>query len=155
MVKKAPSNPGEAVIVLVEDDPVMRRTILDILEMFGYTVLPADDGQHALALCKSLQGTPDLLLSDCRMPEMGGKELVEELEKLQVLPNVLMMTGYPEEEIGRLGNDPKYPVITKPFTPSDLAKRVGEVLGQPATRVRRSRRSTAKSGSTPSPAGPS
>ena len=145
MVKKAPTQPGEAVIVLVEDDPVMRRTILDILEMFGYTVLPADDGPHALALCKSLQGTPDLLLSDCRMPEMGGKELVEELEKIQALPNVLMMTGYPEEEIGRLGSNPKYPVITKPFSPTDLAKRVGEVLGHEPTMRRRSRRTSAKS----------
>jgi two-component system cell cycle sensor histidine kinase/response regulator CckA len=139
MGRKVPSKPEDAVIVLVEDDPLMRRTILDILEMFGYTVLTADDGAHALALCKCLQGKPDLLLSDCRMPEMGGKELVDELEKADSLPNVLMMTGYPEDEIARLGNDPKYPVITKPFTPTDLAKRVGEVLGHQPT-IRRSRR---------------
>jgi two-component system cell cycle sensor histidine kinase/response regulator CckA len=147
MGKTPPSKPEDAVIVLVEDDPVMRRTILDILEMFGYTVLTADDGAHALSLCKCLEGKPDLLLSDCRMPEMGGKELVEELEKAGSLPQVLMMTGYPEEEIARLGNNPKYPVITKPFTPTDLAKRVSELLGHQPT-MRRSRRRSA-----PSPSG--
>ena len=150
MGKKATSKPGEAVIVLVEDDPVMRRTILDILEMYGYTVLTADDGPHALALCKCLEGRPDLLLSDCRMPEMSGKELVDELAKVQALPNVLMMTGYPEDEIGRLGNDPKYPVITKPFSPADLAKRVGDVLGRPTGVPRRRRRSSTRSQSNPS-----
>lgn len=122
------------IIVVVEDDANMRRTVTDILEACGHTVIPADGGAHAVALCKSFQGKPDLLLSDFVMPEMDGGELITELERAGALPRVLLMTGYPLQELGDIGSNGRYPVLSKPFTPADLARRVGELMAQPTKR---------------------
>jgi DNA-binding NarL/FixJ family response regulator len=67
-------------ILLIEDQPVMRRNIATILEMEGYTVVTAVDGQQGLALAKS-DPRPDLILCDVMMPELNGYAVLAALRE--------------------------------------------------------------------------
>jgi DNA-binding NarL/FixJ family response regulator len=67
-------------ILVIEDQPVMRRNITTILEMEGYTVVGAADGRQGLELAKS-NPTPDLILCDVMMPELDGYGLLSALRE--------------------------------------------------------------------------
>ena len=126
------ARPGE-VIVLVEDSATARDAIREALEAGGYTVLVADDGRGALALCESLNAPPDLLLLDLGLPDVGGADVVHELARVHALSRVLLMTGHgPDlDEAGR----PMLvtcAVIQKPFTAGQLLRQVREILGTPS-----------------------
>ena len=57
-------------ILIIDDEDIVRSSFCDSLEDFGYKVVGADNGNTGLALLESLQ--PDLILTDLRMPKMGG-----------------------------------------------------------------------------------
>ena len=78
-------------ILVAEDDPAMRLSISDCLELCGYSVIAAEDGQQALAMVKKYH--PHLLISDVRMPKKNGYELVKSIRKLpeyRLLPVILL-----------------------------------------------------------------
>ena len=80
-------------ILVVEDDVDFRETIVDFLEAAGHTVLQAMQGKEALEILKV--NKVDLVLSDIKMPVMGGLELLSEIQNLgPERPKVVMMTGY-------------------------------------------------------------
>jgi len=126
------SHDGERILV-VEDSPHIRNVVRRALESQGYRVAIAENGAAALAL---LERDPhvDLVLTDWTMPRMGGAALVEELSMRADAPPVLVMTGYAHESAkgAALGRD--IPLIEKPFSPKQIARRVREVLD---TRVSR------------------
>lgn len=119
---------GNEVIIVVEDDGDVRRTVCESLEMYGYSVFEADDGVSALRLTDHLSQPPDLLLTDVVMPEVNGRELIEALKQDRRLPKVLLMSGYTDEMLERSMPETPYPFIAKPFTYEELAGRVREVL---------------------------
>ena len=95
---------GETILV-VEDDAVIRTAVVDVLDMLGYRVIEASNGQEALDVCarcaSDSSGTAQnihLVLSDWVMPVLGGLELVRELEKRCPTVRVVLMTGYPLTE---------------------------------------------------------
>ncbi|HOU15471.1 MAG TPA: PAS domain S-box protein [Anaerolineae bacterium] len=85
---------GETLLV-VEDDAVVRAALVDALDVLGYRVLQAANGQEALALYKAHADAIALVLSDWVMPAMGGLELVSALQALNPTLKVLMLTGHP------------------------------------------------------------
>jgi YesN/AraC family two-component response regulator len=96
-------------------------------------VLDAQDGAQALRVSQFLSSSPDLIITDLMMPEVGGRELVENLEREGRMPRVLLMSGYADDEIMRRGlSNERYPFIQKPFTRDALARKVREVLDAPA-----------------------
>jgi two-component system response regulator PilR (NtrC family) len=79
-------------ILIVEDEQVLRESLAALLEEEGYDVLQAGDGAEAYAIV--LERPVDLVLSDVRMPEMDGMQLLERLQQLAPETLVIMMTAY-------------------------------------------------------------
>jgi CheY-like chemotaxis protein len=124
---------GTEVILVVEDDKAVRSMVHDMLERHGYTALEASDGAEALRVAELFNTPPDLLLTDLVMPELSGRELIEELRFGAKLPKVLLMSGYTDDEVLRRDAPAQaYPFIRKPFTHLELAAKVREVLDNEA-----------------------
>jgi CheY-like chemotaxis protein len=120
---------GSEVILLVEDDSLVRGLGAEVLRQSGYTVLEAEDGREALKIAQQHSGEIQLLLTDVVMPNMGVAELARQLKAARPEIKVLFTSGYTDDSIVRQGVlEPGVEFIEKPYSPTDLLARVGEVL---------------------------
>ena len=121
---------GSESILLVEDEPAVRRLVSRTLERAGYSVLVAESGAAAAALWTR---TPiDLLLTDVVMPGADGAELARRFSAERPGARVLFMSGHTEGAlVDRAAREAQAPFLQKPFTPAELARRVREVLDAP------------------------
>lgn len=129
-----PARPVRAseAILLVEDEDVVRGLASRILRRAGYTVLEARHPEDALRIFDQRRSPIHLMLTDVVMPGISGPELARKLGAGQPNLKVLFMSGYTDEEISRdTPLRPGHTLLPKPFTPGELLKRVGEVLGAP------------------------
>jgi CheY-like chemotaxis protein len=119
------STRGET-ILLVEDEPGVRKYTRRILERHGYTVLEAANGVDALTMARSRNGAIHLLLTDIIMPMMGGVELTETFNaEFPGIP-VLFMSAYTDQIMRHWNVLSAY--IQKPYNLSDLLTQVRELL---------------------------
>ena len=123
---------GTESILLVEDDPSLLRAAVAVLTRQGYSVFPASNGEEALKMARKHTGEKlDLLLADVVMPQMGGKELAEEVKTILLETKVLYMSGYTGgSEASQAGLNADFDFLEKPFSTTELACRVREVLDQ-------------------------
>ncbi|HYW46449.1 MAG TPA: chemotaxis protein CheB [Bryobacteraceae bacterium] len=128
---EAPKGSAE-VVLLVEDEEIVRKLARRVLEASGYVVVEARDGREGLSVCQTHQGRIDLLLSDVVMPELGGRELAESALVLRPDMKVLFMSGHIPDVVLQEGVQSGMPFLQKPFTPTDLALKVREVLDSPS-----------------------
>jgi PAS domain S-box-containing protein len=120
---------GTGTILLVEDDEALRALVGRMLEKLGYEVLAASSGDQALDLCRNHAAKIDLVLTDVIMPNLSGRQLVEQLRALRTDVKVLFMSGYTDDTILQHGvTELGVAFLQKPFTPPSLAKKVREVL---------------------------
>ncbi len=119
------ARPGAKVLV-VDDDPDVRRFMVDLLEDAGYAVAAAIDGPTGLDVLRK-EGPFDLLLLDFAMPGMTGSEVARTVRAENPEQVILMMTGYLEHEavLSELGAQP---MLQKPFDPSELLFRVAAMI---------------------------
>jgi len=123
---------GGETILLVEDDPVVRRMAAEVLHSKGYRVLTASSGADALQIAKKQEGQLDLLLTDVVMPSMTGPELVRQFNSQFPHIRAMFMSGYTDDAIEKHGVRGKtVHVLQKPFTHDTLARSVREALGPP------------------------
>lgn len=128
VVKAAPARDTETVLV-VEDEPGVRRFISEVLKESGYTVLATGDVDEAVALFKKSEGAIHLLLTDVVLPKMGGRQLAEALTALHPELKVLYMSGYTDNAIVHHGVlMPGTAFLEKPIKPSTLLEKVRDVL---------------------------
>jgi CheY-like chemotaxis protein len=127
---KAPK--GSEVILLVEDEDMVRRLARRILEESGYVVYEARDGREALALCEAHKGPIDLLVCDVVMPELGGRELAEGSLKLRPGIKVMFTSGHTQDIVLKEGVQNGAAFLQKPFTPAGPAQKVRETLDSDA-----------------------
>ncbi len=126
--------PGKEVILLVEDDPGVRRITSRTLERAGYQVLEAGLGHEALALVRGKEDSIDLLLTDVVMPGMSGRQLCQQLWLRRPDLSVLFMSGYPGDPGTRDQLlEPGAPFLAKPFTTDELTQAVRAVLDKAAS----------------------
>jgi two-component system, cell cycle sensor histidine kinase and response regulator CckA len=124
---------GNETILLVDDDPGLRRSTRRLLQCLGYRVLAAPSGAAALELLEAHDGPVHLLLTDVVMPGMGGPELAQRLRQARPDTAVLFFSGYDGaspidgETLEGLGA-----LLPKPFTRAELADAVREALGAAA-----------------------
>ena len=111
-------------ILVVDDEEQVRTVVGEVLRSLGYEVLVADDGVEALEV---VEKTPnlDLVLTDVVMPNMGGFEMVNELQTQRPEIEVIFMSGYAgDEELVAQVSDGKARFLAKPFAPGDLERKV-------------------------------
>ena len=120
---------GTETILVVEDDQEVRNITSHSLDLYGYRVLTAVDGDQALHKLHEEESQIHLVLTDVVMPQKGGKEMVQELKKIQPQVKILYMSGYTSNSIVHHGVlDQGVVFLQKPFTPNTLASKVREVL---------------------------
>ena len=125
---------GTETILLVEDNAEVRRAARRFLVGYGYHVVEAVDGTDALRLVRQPSSRFDLVITDVVMPEMGGRELVGHLTRLQPGTPVLYISGYADSSA--LGGEiisPAVGLLHKPFTAETLAGTVREILDRRAS----------------------
>jgi CheY-like chemotaxis protein len=125
---------GDETILLVEDEPGVRRATRIALTHAGYRVLEASGPETALALAAAHPGF-DLLLTDVVMPEISGCELAATLVTRHPDVGVLFMSGYIDDAIVRHGVASSDSFLNKPFTPDQLLHKVRELLSRRAERA--------------------
>jgi DNA-binding response OmpR family regulator len=116
-------------VLLVEDEAAVRELVERILRKAGFEVIAAQDALVALRTA-STAGPFDLLVSDVVMPGMNGIELARELRASRPDLRVLLISGYTEEAVGRVGPD-GLDLLAKPFTADELLGRIRRVLLAP------------------------
>jgi two-component system, cell cycle sensor histidine kinase and response regulator CckA len=119
-------SPGDTreTILLVEDEPAVRQLFAQALTRAGYRVYEARNGQEALKVFEQHAESVDLLLTDMRMPFMGGAELAEQLRARRQTLKLLCVSGYSGGVESKLATD----FLAKPFSRDELLKKVREVL---------------------------
>ncbi len=124
---------GTETVLLVEDEPLLRKLARQILEMYGYSVLEASCGAEALKISDAHSGPIALLLSDMVMPGMSGRELSVALTGRRPGLKSLLVSGYSNDSVALHGDlNSGAAFLQKPYSPSDLALRVRSLLdGKP------------------------
>ena len=116
-------------MLIVEDNEAVREVAVAALQAQGYRVLQATDGEQALALVQHIQEEIHLLVTDVVMPGMSGAVLATRLRERIPALKVLYTSGYTENVIVHHGVlEEGIAFLPKPYRPSDLARRVREVL---------------------------
>jgi DNA-binding NtrC family response regulator len=121
-------------ILVIDDDAIVRKTIVQLLEDDGYQVVSTDDGRRGMALFRSAQ--PDLVITDIFMPEQEGIQTISEMRKAKPEAKIIVMSGG-----GHMGNADFLKIalalgaivaIPKPFDPDKLSTIVkGCLAGRP------------------------
>ena len=122
------AKPGEMVL-LVEDEPMVRQVVGRALRDFGYAVTEAANGREALEWLATAPAPPHLIIADLIMPEMGGRELAASLpERYADLP-MLFTSGYTDTEVVRRELvHGRRPFLQKPLAPDILLRTVRVLL---------------------------
>ncbi|HEX9296854.1 MAG TPA: sigma-54 dependent transcriptional regulator [Polyangiaceae bacterium] len=106
-------------VLLVDDEPSVRRSLARVLMSVGFDVMTAEDGQAALALLEA--GTVDVMLVDMLMPRMGGMDLLNRVKAQHPEVEVIMMTAFAnvDDAVAAVKNG-AYDFLTKPFPSNDV-----------------------------------
>lgn len=118
------------IVLLVEDDSILRPLLVELLSEMEFHVLVAKDGVTALSLLQELNNSHDhidLLLTDIGLPGINGSELAKFARELWSNLSILFITGY-SYGVGNLPTDENIKLITKPFSLGVLIKRVEELI---------------------------
>jgi CheY-like chemotaxis protein len=119
---------GTESILVVEDDAAVRQLAVIMLRENGYEVRESNNAFEALALIRK-NSSFDLVLTDVIMPQMSGKELYDEIKSQRPEMKVLLMSGYTDDALAHHGVlDEGLSFLEKPFSPSQLARKIREVL---------------------------
>jgi two-component system cell cycle sensor histidine kinase/response regulator CckA len=115
-------------ILVVDDEPEIRKLVAAMLTRTGYRVLSADTGENAIRLFKTNPDT-DLLLSDVVAPGMSGPMIADQIAALKPNIKVLFMSGYDGTQVvQRYVVEKGYSLLIKPFTMEQLGNKVRAVL---------------------------
>jgi two-component system cell cycle sensor histidine kinase/response regulator CckA len=126
--QQAVTEPGQSqTILVVEDQPQVRRLASETLRDGGYQVLEAANGLEGLTLANRHRGSIDLVLTDVVMPEMSGPELAEALRVTHPALPIVFMSGHVHEVITQSGM-PSVDLIQKPFDPDSLTEKIRRLL---------------------------
>jgi len=124
--------PSAIPLLVVDDEPGLRRLACQTLERAGYAVLEAEDGAEALRVLERWGGGVALVLSDIRMPNLDGIELEQICrERWPALPVVLMSGEVTRDWVARLAREGAHPVLRKPFLGETLLEVVRSILHPP------------------------
>ncbi len=106
-------------ILIADDEPLTRQSLYEILKLEGYSVSCAADGREALSLVEA--NHPDIVISDLKMPKLGGLELLREVKAIDGNISVLLMTGYGSIDTAvEAMKEGAFDYITKPILDKEI-----------------------------------
>ena len=130
--KKQKATGGTETILVAEDDDMVRRLVVRMLEHAGYAVLEAKDGEETLNLYEKHADAIDMVLMDVVMPKLGGLEVMKEIKNINPQSRFLFCSGYYE---GAGDTDfvikEEFRMIAKPYKMTDLLVVIREILDDP------------------------
>ena len=115
-------------ILVVDDEPVVRRFAARVLEAEGFLVSEAGDGADALRLLHEEVPDVDAVISDIVMPRLNGVELLQVLSTTHPQLPVLLMSGYAHTQLEGMGIAPPCAILMKPFPGERLVEEVRRCL---------------------------
>ena len=122
--------PEEKTVLVADDDPVILRLIQVNLELEGYNVLTANNGQEAVDQASAEH--PDLVILDIMMPRLDGYQACEQLKKngeTQAIPVIFLSAKAQQSDIEKGKSFGVADYLTKPFDPSELLEVVERHVG--------------------------
>jgi two-component system cell cycle sensor histidine kinase/response regulator CckA len=120
-------SPGHETVLVAEDEAMVRRAVVEMLQRSGYRTLVAVDGRDAIRLLDEYEGPVHLALLDVVMPELGGIDTWEELRRRRPELRVLFASGYADARVlSRLPAGTE--ILGKPFDLNELLARIRETL---------------------------
>jgi signal transduction histidine kinase/CheY-like chemotaxis protein len=125
--KRSPPSRGHELILLADDELMIRNLGRAILERQGYQVLLAQDGQEAVELYQREKGAIDLVILDLTMPRLSGREAFQQLVEIDPQVRVLFASGYSADFV-EAEQEQMLGFIGKPYRPDDLTETVRAVL---------------------------
>jgi PAS domain S-box-containing protein len=114
---------GKETILLVDDEEMIRDLARQILELHGYSVVTAADGQEAIDLYLTQRGRFALVILDLTMPHLSGTEVLTRIRNVDPQAKVILSSGYPSGETSRASA-----FLPKPYRAGLLTRVVREVL---------------------------
>jgi CheY-like chemotaxis protein len=122
------SQTGQLILV-VDDEEVVRRTARTALELHGYRVLLAESGAEGIAMFRRFASEIAAVLLDLTMPSMDGKQTLEELQRIEPRVRVIVSSGFDQAQVeGRFAGRKVAGFIQKPYQAPDLVDKVAECL---------------------------
>jgi CheY-like chemotaxis protein len=123
----------QPVVLLAEDNALVREAIRMLIEMQGCTVIEAADGSQALAFGSAFAGRIDLFVSDAMMPGLNGPDVFKMLRRQRPDLPALFVSGYARERVFPNGLPVGAAYLHKPFTPTDFAQAFEQLVleGEP------------------------
>jgi CheY-like chemotaxis protein len=121
-----PQRPATQTVLLVEDEPAVRRLTRRILEDRGYRVIEAADGPQALDAAQRHAGPIDLLLTDVVMPLMSGHDLAARVTAVRAETAVVYMSGFADDPLTGRPDGGVIRFVQKPFTADALTGKLRE-----------------------------
>ncbi|GGC48186.1 PAS domain S-box protein [Chelatococcus reniformis] len=126
--REAPASEAGEVVLVVEDEPVVRGLIVEVLGELGYRAIEASDGPKGLEILQSRRRI-DLLITDVGLPGLNGRQMADGGRVSRPELKVLFMTGYAENAAFASGFlEPGMAMITKPFAMDALASRIRDMI---------------------------
>jgi CheY-like chemotaxis protein len=122
--------PAAKIVLVVEDNEIVRALISRVLEMSGYRVLEAKDTNEAMRIARQHQGRIDLLLTDVDMPLIGGREFVARFAVVCPETKILYVCGAGDLQLLDQGGTEAARFLKKPVSPDALVRKVRELVGE-------------------------
>lgn len=120
---------GSEMVLIVEDEEIVRGLAMQSLKRNGYEVLSANNGLEALRVIREHKGSEvKMMVTDLVMPHMGGSELADKISAAYPAMKMIFTSGYSDQSAIRKWIDQGYRFLQKPYTPSELLLNVREVL---------------------------
>jgi CheY-like chemotaxis protein len=125
------AHPKAGTVLVVEDEPSVRRLTVDTFREMGYQVLEAGSGKEALPIGEHYDGPIEILVTDIVMPDMNGLELAERVVKARPQIKVLYVSGYAVAALKERGilSEPAN-LLSKPFSAEALSEAVGRLVAE-------------------------
>lgn len=120
---------GSGTVLVVDDEPAVRRTVSRMMELMGFSALQAADGQQGIDLFREHAADIALVMLDLTMPHLDGEQTFGELRRIQPDVRVVLMSGYSQpESVARFAGQGLAGFVQKPFSLDTLRESVHHVL---------------------------
>jgi two-component system cell cycle sensor histidine kinase/response regulator CckA len=127
-VRSAPS------ILVVDDQPTVRRMAHRLLSEWGFRVFEAESGEEAMEVLETARAGVQLVIVDVVMPLMDGVQVTRRIQEQWPDQRVLYMSAHPAEVLAQYGlAELDVPFLAKPFTRDELLTKVAEALERPSS----------------------